>query len=196
MLYCNLNCTSRTIDSHTIVSRIAHPSLFHYTICIITHFSFFRHTCKLLNLSPRPKPSALPLCTSKFFYNLANLIKLDPERSSEALKLYNRALSMKVDMVEAYINKGDLLLKLDRVEEAKQSFLNAVKYNPNYADAHFNLGSVYLRLEDMSNAEKHYKKALAIDPRYHLSLFNLGMLYVNKHDKDRDKKNIHRAKEL
>ena len=103
---------------------------------------------------------------------------------------------MKVDMVEAYINKGDLLLNLDRVEAAKQSFLNAIKYNPNYADAHFNLGSVYLKLEDLANAETHYKKALALDPRHQLSLFKLGMLYVDKHDKDRDKKNIHRAKEL
>ena len=103
------------------------------------------------------------------FYNLANLVKLDPERSSEALQLYNRALSMKVDMVEAYINKGDLLLKLDCLEEAKQSFLNAVKYNPNYVDAHFNLSSVYLRLEDRANAEIHYKKALAIDPRHPLN---------------------------
>ena len=127
------------------------------------------------------------------FYNLANLIKLHPEHSSEALHLYNRALSMKVDMVEVYSNKGVLLLKLDCMEEAKQSFLNAVKY---YADAYFNLGSVYLRLENLANAETHYVKALAIDSRHHLSLFNLGMLYVNKHDKDRDKRNIHGAKEV
>ena len=149
-----------------------------------------------VELVPKTKTFRIAPMHINVFYNLANLVKLDPERFSEALQLYNRALSMKVDMVEAYINKGDLLLKLDRVEEAKQSFLNAVKYNPNYADAHFNLGSVYLRLEDLAKAEKHYKKALAIDPRHHLSLFNLGMLYVNKYDKDRDKKHVHRAKEL
>ena len=102
---------------------------------------------------------------------------------------------MKADIVEVYINKGDVLLKLDHAE-VRQSFLNVIKYNPNYADAHFNLGSVYLRLEELANLEMYYKKALAINPQCHLSLFNLGMLYINKHNRDQEKNNMLWSKEL
>lgn len=63
------------------------------------------------------------------YYNLANLVKLDSSRLEEAIKviingvntvpwqspqLYDTSLRMKVDFVEAYINKADALLQLNR----------------------------------------------------------------------------------
>lgn len=157
-------------------------------------FFFSQAYQQAVELVPKAKTFRIAPMHINVFYNLANLVKLDPDRSSEALQLYNRALSMKPDMVEAHMNKGDLLLKLDRAEEARQSFLKAIGYNPRYADAHFNLGTVYLRLEDTTSAEAHYKKALTIDPQHRLSLFNLGMLYINTKDKGRE--SISRAKKL
>ena len=86
-------------------------------------FLLFKAYLQAVELVPKTKTFRIAPMHINVFYNLANLIKLDPERSSKALQLYNRVLSMKVDMVEAYINKGDLLLKLDCVEEARQSSL-------------------------------------------------------------------------
>lgn len=53
------------------------------------------------------------------YYNLANLVKMNPTRLLEAYDLYQTALSMKPDFVEAYLNKGDVLLKLNRTGDAK-----------------------------------------------------------------------------
>lgn len=128
------------------------------------------------------------------YYNLANLVRQDPTRSDEALKLYNTAISMKKDFVEAYINKGDLLLKLGRHKEAKQAFTSAIEYSPRMADAHFNLGSTYLQLGETLQAEKSYQRALAIDDKHSLAMFNLAMLYFEQMDKT--KQDLLNAKRL
>lgn len=48
------------------------------------------------------------------FLNLANLIAKNETRLEEADLLYRQAISMRADYTQAYINRGDVLLKLNR----------------------------------------------------------------------------------
>jgi protein O-mannosyl-transferase len=49
------------------------------------------------------------------FLNLANLIAKNETRLEEADMLYRQAISMRADYTQAYINRGDVLLKLNRL---------------------------------------------------------------------------------
>ena len=52
---------------------------------------------------------------------------------------------MRSDFKEAYINRGDILIKLDRADEALRMYEAALRIDPRDADVHFNIG--VLRLE-------------------------------------------------
>nr|MBE5727528.1 putative transmembrane and TPR repeat-containing protein CG4050-like [Cucujiformia] len=54
------------------------------------------------------------------FVNLANLISKNSTRLEEADMLYRQAISMRADYTQAYINRGDILIKLNRTKEAQE----------------------------------------------------------------------------
>lgn len=83
---------------------------------------------------------------------------------------------MKPDFVEAHMNKGDLLLKLNKTMDARQSFEMAILYNPDYTDAHYNLGTSFLLLGDKHEAEKCYRTALNLDQQHIPTLLSLSGL--------------------
>ena len=51
---------------------------------------------------------------------LRHFSRRDPSRLEEADSLYQQAISMRSDYVQAYINRGDVLLKLNRSDEAQE----------------------------------------------------------------------------
>nr|MBE5727539.1 putative transmembrane and TPR repeat-containing protein CG4050-like [Cucujiformia] len=56
------------------------------------------------------------------FVNLANLISKNATRLEEADMLYRQAISMRADYTQAYINRGDILIKLNRTKEAQEVY--------------------------------------------------------------------------
>lgn len=110
------------------------------------------------------------------YYNLANLIKLDPSRLQEAYKLYQKAISMKPNFVEAHMNKGDLLLTMNRTEEARQSFEVALQHAPDYTDVHYNLAIALVLLNRRKEAGQSFKRALKLDSAHVHSLLGLASL--------------------
>ena len=99
---------------------------------------------------------------------------------------------MKPDFVEAHMNKGDLLLKLNRTQEAITSFEKAIYHNPDYTDAHFNLGTAYVQFGMKEEAVKCYRRALLLDRRHVYSMMSLAILLQESNEKDK----LLEAKEL
>ena len=138
-----------------------------------------------IHLMPMGKSFRVAPSHINVYYNLANLIKIDPLRLQEAYTLYQTALSMKPDFVEAHLNKGDVLLKMNRTHDAKTSFEKALYYNPEYADALFNLGTAHLQLGEKGEAERCYRQALAVDERHLYSMLSLALLLKESSEKKR-----------
>lgn len=138
-----------------------------------------------IDLMPTGKSFRVAPSHINVYYNLANLIKMDPQRLHEAYSLYQTALSMKPDFIEAHLNKGDILLKMNRTEDAKLSFEKALYYNPGYADALFNLGTAHIQLGEKREAERCYRQALAIDDRHNYSMLSLALLLQEAKDKQK-----------
>lgn len=73
------------------------------------------------------------------FVNLANLIEKNATRLEEADLLYRQAISMRADYTQAYINRGDVLIKLNRTKEAQEVYERALFYDSNNPDIYYNV---------------------------------------------------------
>lgn len=124
------------------------------------------------------------------YYNLANLLREDAAGLQEADELYALAIKMKKDFVDAYINRADVLLKLNRSEDALKSYEQALKYSPQNLMALFNLGTYYLQLGNKAEAEKYYRQTLQVDPSYRMALGNLAHLLAESKEPNKLKETI------
>ena len=71
---------------------------------------------------------------------------------------------MKNDYVDAYTNRGEILLKMGRLPEAVDMYRKAVQLKPVDADVHFNLGVVLMKLENQTgNAVQEFLTVLSLD---------------------------------
>ncbi|KAL1506759.1 hypothetical protein ABEB36_006062 [Hypothenemus hampei] len=110
------------------------------------------------------------------FLNLANLISKNHTRLEEADMLYRQAISMRADYTQAYINRGDILIKLNRTKEAQEVYERALLYDSNNPDIYYNLGVVFLEQGKASQALAYLDKALEIDPEHEQALLNSAIL--------------------
>merc|ERR1712147_379803 len=79
-------------------------------------------------LVTRIAPNSLNL-----FLNLGNLVARNMSRLEESDNLYEQAIAMRSDYVQAYINRGDVLLRMNRTEDALNIYKQALKYDSNNA---------------------------------------------------------------
>ncbi|XP_043487059.1 protein O-mannosyl-transferase Tmtc3-like isoform X1 [Polistes fuscatus] len=110
------------------------------------------------------------------FVNLANLIAKNATRLEEADLLYRQAISMRADYTQAYINRGDVLIKLNRTKEAQEVYERALFYDSNNPDIYYNLGVVFLEQGKASQALAYLDKALEFDPEHEQALLHSAIL--------------------
>ena len=110
------------------------------------------------------------------FLNLATLIAKNGSRLEEADMLYRQAISMRSDYTEAYINRGDILLRLNRTQEAKEVYQKALGFENDNPDLLYNMGVVLLSQGQQNEAMAYLNKALEYDPDHHQALLNSAVL--------------------
>lgn len=84
---------------------------------------------------------------------------------------------MKRDYVDAYTNRGEILLKMGRLDEAVQVYSQAVQLKPYDPDVHFNLGVVLVKLDHRTvdhnyteRAAQEFLTVLKLDPYHQVRL--------------------------
>ncbi|XP_074489782.1 protein O-mannosyl-transferase TMTC3 isoform X2 [Sebastes fasciatus] len=110
------------------------------------------------------------------YINLANLIRANESRLEEADQLYRQAISMRPDFKQAYISRGELLLKMNKLTEARDAYLRALELDRTNADLWYNLAIVNIEMKDPSEALKNFNHALELNPHHKLALFNSALL--------------------
>nr|XP_050041249.1 protein O-mannosyl-transferase Tmtc3-like isoform X1 [Dermacentor andersoni] len=136
---------------------------------------------KAKDLLPRPKPgepykARIAPNHLNVFLNLANLISRNSSRLEEADALYRQAISMRVDYIQAYINRGDILIKLNRTKEAQEVYERALSLDASNPDIFYNLGVVFLEQGRPGDALVYFNKALELDPDHEQALMNSAIL--------------------
>ncbi len=110
------------------------------------------------------------------FVNLATLISRNGTRLEEADLLYRQAISMRADYTQAYINRGDILLKLNRTKEAQEVYETALNFEHDNPDLLYNLAVVLLNQGEYVRAMNYLNKALEYDPEHYQALLNSAIL--------------------
>uniref|UniRef100_A0A8C9TS37 Protein O-mannosyl-transferase TMTC3 n=1 Tax=Scleropages formosus TaxID=113540 RepID=A0A8C9TS37_SCLFO len=110
------------------------------------------------------------------YINLANLIRTNDSRLEEADQLYRQAISMRPDFKQAYISRGELLLKMNKPSEARDAYLRALELDGTNADLWYNLAIVHIEMKEPAEALKNFNHALELNPKHKLALFNSALL--------------------
>ncbi|EJL82729.1 putative O-linked N-acetylglucosamine transferase, SPINDLY family [Polaromonas sp. CF318] len=92
----------------------------------------------------------------------------------EALRCYDRAVSLEPELARAHFNRGTILLDRGDAQQALEAFMKAVRYKPDSAGAHFNLGATHARLDQHEAAASSYREALALKPDFAEAELALG----------------------
>ncbi len=82
--------------------------------------------------------------------------------------------------VDALLNLGAVLLKLDKPDVAIEKFKQILLLDPTHFLAHSNLAALYLLREELDNAIHHYGLVLAQQPEDYTAHFNLGVIFMQQ----------------
>lgn len=137
---------------------------------------------KALSLLPKPEPSRSPhliRVTSshlQVYLNFASLIAQNSSRVEEADQLYKEAISLRSDFTDAYLNRGDFLMRMNRTKEAEAMYERALELDENNPDLYYNLGVILVDQGRSEEAMTLFNRALELDPDHEHALVNSALL--------------------
>ncbi len=96
---------------------------------------------------------------------------------TEAIKEFEKVVSINPDLTEAYISLGISYGKLNQYENAIKIFKKVIEKNDSNAEAHYNLGVAYYKTGDLKDAKQEWEKTLNINPNYPLVKEHLSHIF-------------------
>ncbi|CAD5112602.1 DgyrCDS1815 [Dimorphilus gyrociliatus] len=127
---------------------------------------------------------------------LGSLISRNLSRLGEADSYYQKALRMRPSFIEAHLNRGDILLRMNKSDEALAQYRTALKYEPNNADILYNIGVVFLEKKNKIEALKSFEMGLKAFPEHKQTMYNSAILIQELHIKDMLTQAIERLERL
>ncbi|KAH9362380.1 hypothetical protein HPB48_018032 [Haemaphysalis longicornis] len=92
------------------------------------------------------------------------------------LKLYQEAISLRSDFTDAYLNRGDFLLRMNRTKEAEAMYERALELDESNPDLYYNLGVILMDQGRNDEAMALFNRALELDPDHEHALLNSALL--------------------
>lgn len=114
-----------------------------------------------------------------YFYKAAAYQSLN--NTDLAYENYTKAIELNNKMVDAYFNRGQLMLK-DNPKQALDDFVSAVALDPNFIDAYYAIAAIQKNLGEYENAIKNLDKILELEPMA-VNAKALKKLIMNKYMK-------------
>ena len=103
---------------------------------------------------------------------------------NKAIACFERAVSLDLGYVPAYINLGAAYREAGRGVDAIKACHKALRLSPNDPEAHVNLAMVYYELGSYQETFKACDKALRAAPNYPSAYFIRGLCYVDLGDRE------------
>ncbi len=91
-------------------------------------------------------------------------VAMDGGKHDTALKLFEKALIMDPDAVDALLHRANLRMLQGNLQEAQADLEKCVKLRPNHVLAHLRLAAVLTSKDDPLGAKSHLDKAARVDP--------------------------------
>lgn len=91
----------------------------------------------------------------KYYYTLGYAELVDGN-FNKAIKIFNKAITIKPDAIEAYIGLGIAYRQVNQLDKALEATEEALRRDPHYYKAYYNLGLTYEQQGKMKEAVKAY----------------------------------------
>ena len=95
---------------------------------------------------------------------------------AEASKYYQFFINQGFKDHRVFLNSGEILKDLGRLEEAEIWMRRAISLKPDYTIAYNNLGNILRAKNKLKEAESYYLKAIALNPDFTKAYYNLSTL--------------------
>ena len=102
---------------------------------------------------------------------------------AEASKYYQYFINQGFKDHRIFLNSGEILKDLGRLEEAEIWMRRAISLKPDYIIAHNNLGNVLRAKNKLKEAESCYLKAIKLNPDFTKAYYNLSTLTSTNENK-------------
>jgi tetratricopeptide (TPR) repeat protein len=100
-------------------------------------------------------------------------------RTDEALKCFDKALSLNEKEEMLWVQVGRLMIELGKMDNALKSYDKALSHNPRAADILDYKGNLLLQMKDNQAASDCFKEALDLNPSYKWAMHHQGMALFN-----------------
>jgi tetratricopeptide (TPR) repeat protein len=95
-------------------------------------------------------------------------------RFHDALRCYDRAITLQPDYADAYYNKAIALRCLNQSQDAIANYDRAIRFKPDHVEAHANKGNALRELKRPGEALESFDKAIRISPASAVAHCNRG----------------------
>ncbi|HEX3684519.1 MAG TPA: tetratricopeptide repeat protein [Bryobacteraceae bacterium] len=106
---------------------------------------------------------------SVLVYNIAQVYFVTGAYA-EAIENFTAVMAMDPNYSEYYNERGNIFLRVGRLEEARADYLRAIELSAPYYEVFTNLGQCYRRMGAMPEAIEAYSRALDLEPNQALAL--------------------------
>ena len=127
-----------------------------------------------------PAPAPVPPATVDQWIQRA--MQLEDHDPVAAIDAYRRALRLRGDCTEAWINLGRLFAESGDAAAAQDCFRSAIELDPADATAYYNLGVIAQDAGKEGDAIALYGRALELDPQLAEAHYNLATLFDQNGD--------------
>lgn len=114
--------------------------------------------------------------TAQDWLLLGNILQ-DQDKISDAVFMYQRAITINPKFYKAYYNLGNIYLEQDKFYLAIENYRLANKSDNNFAYAYYNLGCAYLRTGNLKKAKIAFLKAIELKNTEPDFYYNLAYTY-------------------
>jgi len=115
---------------------------------------------------------------------------------NEAIKCFQKAISINPDSLEAYLRLSEVNMALENTDLAIKYAKKALSLDPGSARAYMCLGGAYFVLGKKNDALVYYKRALQNNPNFAEAYLGLGLAYADMGDVKQAIDNINKAKDI
>lgn len=107
---------------------------------------------------------------------LGNILQ-DQEKTSDAVFMYQKAITLNPKFYKPYYNLANIYLEEEKPFMAIETYRKANKANPEFSYGYYNLGCAYLKVGNLNKAKLAFLKAVELknsEPNFH---YNLAYVY-------------------
>lgn len=123
-------------------------------------------------------------------------VLMDAGKHEEAVVLFDRALSVDPDAVDALLHRANLRMLQANLDAAKADLERCVQLRPDYVMARLRLAAVLTSTNDADGAQQQLEEAARVAPGSSDVLSYKGELYFTQNDLRKAKKQFEKAMKL